>query len=80
MSPNVLYPHCTSPPPNQARLKELEKDFREELLLREKLQSQIESLREQLTEAQETAAKLTSHFTELQEKWEEYLLHARDEI
>ena len=64
-------------------MEEIENEFREELLSREQLLSETESLREQLTEAHETAAQLTSHVAELQEKWEECSVHlkeAQDEI
>ena len=38
---------------------------------RQQLEGENESLREQLTEAHESAAQLTSHVTELQDKYEE---------
>ena len=49
----------------------------------QQLEAENESLREQLTEAHETTAQLTSHMAELQDKWEETSVHlkeAQDEI
>ena len=41
------------------------------MLSRQQLEGETESLRDQLLEAQDTSAQLTSQVTELQDKWEE---------
>ena len=76
----TLHPSSLS---HQAKLEGLEEGFREEVLSRQQLEAENESLREQLAEAHETTAQLTSHVADLQDKWEECSVHlkeAQDEI
>ena len=49
----------------------MEEEYREQLLSGQQLEEENESLREQLTEAQETTSHLSSHVNELHDKYEE---------
>lgn len=57
--------------PVQSQLEELETVYREEMLSRQQLEGENESLRDQLNEAHENTSHLQSHVSELQDKYEE---------
>lgn len=59
------------PCPVQSQLEQLGSVYREEMLSRQQLEGENESLREQLNEAHETTSHLTSHVAELQDKYED---------
>lgn len=55
----------------QSQLEELETVYREEMLSRQQLEGENESLRDQLNEAHENTSHLQSHVSDLQDKYEE---------